>query len=49
MDTLSAGAVLACYQEGPGKRLSPAEIPALLLELGLPRGRLLAGGHYRLE
>ncbi len=38
MDTISAGAVLACYQEVTGKRLSPAEIPALLLDIGLARG-----------
>ena len=49
MDTLSAGAVLACYQEGRGKRLSPKEIPALLLEFGLARTRVLAGGHRRLK
>ncbi len=38
MDTISAGAVLACYQEVTGKRLSPEEIPALLMDIGLARG-----------
>ncbi len=46
MNTISAGAVLACYQEVTGRRLSPAEIPALLSYTGMARGRVLAGGHH---
>ena len=38
MDTISAGAVLACYQEVTGRRLTPQEIPAMLLDIGLARG-----------
>ncbi len=37
METISAGAVLACYQEVTGKRLSLAETPALLLDIAAGR------------
>lgn len=49
MDTITAGATLACYAEIEGRRLSSDEILSLLEDMGRGRGagRELGAGSYR--
>ena len=49
MDTVSAGATLACFAEIAGRTLAPGEITALLEDIGLSRGEgeRLKLGSYR--
>ncbi|NLP04474.1 aldehyde ferredoxin oxidoreductase, partial [Candidatus Fermentibacteria bacterium] len=47
MDTISAGATLACHAEITGRRLSPREIPALLEDIASGRMPSLAQGSRR--
>ncbi|RKZ07875.1 aldehyde ferredoxin oxidoreductase [Candidatus Fermentibacteria bacterium] len=49
MDTISAGATLACFQEISGEKLTPARITGLLLDIAAGRGegRELGQGSLR--
>lgn len=49
MDTISAGATLACYKEIWGKNLHPGEITSLLMDIASMKGvgRELSKGAYR--